>query len=174
MFRNHCCIFPKSDVFCAIERRSCVKNSFYVSPPVLLVNVTSDINAFQWNETTEPRGSETPKSEKLCIKKCAIILTQISLFFMGKRAASVHSFSSSRLDCLRNAVCVCNNTAFVRSSSSTAVFIRIPLCPLLLRCAPPLDSQSLIWHQASPQSKTLSSAGTDRQTIASEGTRPPR
>lgn len=71
----------------------------------------------------------------------------------GKRAASLHSSRSTRLQCLRNAECVWNNTAFVHSSS-TAVFIRIPPDPLRwLRCAPPFSSSSLIWYQARPRSK---------------------
>lgn len=46
------------------------------------------------------------------------VVAVILLFFMGKRAASVHSAKSYRVDCLRNAECVCNNIAFVRSPST--------------------------------------------------------
>lgn len=49
-------------------RRSCVTDAFYVSPPVVLLSVTSDVNAFQCSV----RKLQSPKEVKrLNTRNCA-------------------------------------------------------------------------------------------------------
>lgn len=92
-----------------------------------------------------------------------LMVTQFYCSSWEKRVASLHSSTSTRLQCLRNAECVCKNTAFVHAEYLQILY--------RLRCALQFDTSSLILHQASPQPKTLDSAG-NRQ-IAFEGTRTP-
>lgn len=67
-----------------------------------------------------------------------LMVTQFCCSSWEKRAASLHSSTSTRLQCLRNAECVCKNTAFVHASS-TVIFIRIPPDPLPAQVCATID-----------------------------------